>query len=308
MLLAGGFDLPAWAIYGGAEADADDIGAKATVLLRVGDGVLCTGAIYGDSFILTAAHCLTDDNGQPSVEASRIRITYANRLDQAAASTRTAAQFIAHEGFVRQARATAASDDQPIDHDDIAVIRVAEGHPAGAVGVVLPEIDNDYVFRGYPRQRSIPKLWVDVYGYGAPSSGQLDTLHKVRVAGTTPDLVRPAWSLDVPNYFPQRVLISPNFEDFGKDRAWNRRGICEGDSGGPAFLVVATGFSTARDGAIKLTGGSPVLVGLSSLGFQRDGDDALLGDACVNTFSLVRTDYYRDWILSTIKRLQQVAP
>jgi hypothetical protein len=301
--------LPAWAIYGGAEVGDDDIGAKATVFVRAGDDVLCTGAVYGDNFILTAAHCLVDDNGQPSVEASGIRITYANRPDQTGALTRTVSRFIAHEGFVRQARVAAASDDQPIDHDDIAVIRVAEGHPAGAVGVVLPEIDNDYVFRGYPRQRTVPKLWVDVYGYGAPSSGQLDALHKVRVAGTTPDLVRPAWSLDVSSYFPQRVLISPNFEDFGKDRAWNRRGICEGDSGGPAFLVAATEWlSTARDGAIKLINGHPVLVGLSSLGFQRDGDDALLGDACVNTFTLVRADYYRAWILSTIERLQQAAP
>jgi hypothetical protein len=300
--------LPAWAIYGGAEVGDDDIGAKATVFVQAGDDVLCTGAVYGDSFILTAAHCLVDDDGRPHVEASRLTIIYASKPEQADAPTRTASRFIAHESFVRQAR-TAESGDQPIDHDDIAVIRVADGHPATAIGVVLPELDNDYVFRGYPRLRTIPKLWVDVYGYGPPSPEQPNALRKVRVAGTTPDLVRPAWSLDVPYYSPQRVLISPNFEDFGKDRTWNRHGICEGDSGGPAFLLAPTGWlSLTRDGTLKLIDRRPVLVGLSTLGFQRDGDDVLLGDACVNTFALVRADYYRAWILSTIDRLKQPAP
>ena len=275
--------------------------------MRAGD-IQCTGAVYGDSFILTAAHCLIDDNGLPHVEASRLKVTYARKPDQADAPMRTASQFIAHESFVRQVKATAASEKRPIDQDDIAVIRLAGGHPATAVGVALPEIDNDYVFRGYPRQRTIPKLSADVYGYGPPAPGQPNLLRKVRLAGTAPDLVRPPWPFDVPYYFPRRILMSPNFEDFGKDPAWNRRGICEGDSGGPAFLVMSGWFSKPRDGALTLVDGHPVLVGLSSLGFQRDGDDEMLGDACVNTFTLVRTDYYRAWILSTIEQLQQAAP
>jgi hypothetical protein len=306
LLLAGGLSLPARAIYGGVEV-GDDIGARATVILRVGD-IQCTGAVYGDSFILTAAHCLIDDDGEPHVAASRIKITYAGKPDQVDAPTRTAAQFVAHESFVRQVRAAGASDKRPTDQDDIAVIRVADGHPAGAVGVTLPEIDNDYVFRGYPRSRTIPRMWVDVYGYGPPAPSEPNALRKVRLAGTAPDLVRTSLSFDVPYYFPRRILMSPNFDEFGNDPAWNRRGICEGDSGGPAFLVTSSWFSKPRDGALKLIDGRPLLVGLSSLGFQRDGDDEMLGDACVNTFTLVRTDFYRDWILSTIRQMQRVAP
>src|SRR5690242_11473443 len=139
----------------------DDIGAKATVFLRAGDDVLCTGAVYGDGFILTVAHCLIDENGQPRVEVSRLAVVYASKPDQAGAPTRTASRFVAHESFVRHVDAADASQPHPSDRDDIAIIRVAGGHPAAAVGVVLPEVDNDYVFRGYPRQRTIPKMWVD---------------------------------------------------------------------------------------------------------------------------------------------------
>src|SRR5258708_39263837 len=57
------------------EAAEDDIGAKASAFIRKAGRGWCSGVAYGESFVLTAAHCVIDRNGK-KVSAKDLRVFY----------------------------------------------------------------------------------------------------------------------------------------------------------------------------------------------------------------------------------------
>ncbi len=295
------------AIMGGEDAATSDIGARATVFIEA-PGYFCSGAIYGDSFVLTAAHCLVDFAGKPTAEAKDLKIIYGGNPLDPKAPIRRATRLVVHDHYIKQVQKFFSEApgprefaDEPINQEDVAIIRVDGGHPEGTLGVELADIDNEYVFRGVPRLRLSPLLWMDVYGFGAIVEGHRPVLRKLRVNSVTPDYVR-AGQEPVPGqfYFPRQIMVRP--EDFnsgeGIRKTW---GICHGDSGGPSFFVAASTAKTTPTTAIKLVKGRPLLIGLTSHGRL---DAHMPNENCAQSLYMMRVDYYREWFLAQIKQMR----
>lgn len=296
------------AIQGGVEVAADDPGARASVIVTVRGGS-CSGLVYGDRFIITAAHCLIDKDLKPTIVPQDVTITYARSLNQPDAATRKAAALLVHENFLKQVADFLADTgdlpfaEYPINHEDIALIRVDGTHPAGALSAALPEIDNDYVFCCIPRSRSGPLLWADVYGFGAASKGE--TLHKLRASAVTPDIVRRGKDPNLGQFYLPRQLAF--HADAPPAAGGPARGICHGDSGGPAFFVATTRTHDAPAGPLKLVRGQPLAIGLATRVIPpsaEPGQTAPEPPACAGSFFAVRLDYYRDWIILHTKQMQ----
>jgi secreted trypsin-like serine protease len=276
----------AGAILGGVEVAADDPGGRAAVIVSSRHSS-CTGLVYGESYIVTNAHCLMNEDFTGTVAPQDVTVTYGRGLRQPDAAARRVAALVIHENFL------ASADGYVIDSEDIALIRIEGTHPAGAVGAELPTITNDYVVCCVPRPRAWPLVWMDVYGFGAAPKGEV--LHKLRANAVAPDAV---WKgLDPKGIYRPRQLRT----EIGQS-AGGPRGICHGDSGGPAFLVARTWSHQAPGEPIGLVRGHPLAIGLVAWG---NGD--LTGDSaagCSDPFYLVRLDYYGDWILSHMRQMQ----
>jgi len=173
----------AYAIVGGAEVVAEDPGGRATVIVSSETGA-CTGLVYGERYIITAAHCLMKKDFSGTVATQEVTITYGHGLAQPDAVARRANALVLHEHFLKQLD---ASSDRFVDTEDIGLIRIEGTHPPGALAADLPPLLNDYVVCCVPRVRSWPLVWIDVYGFGAAPKGE--TLHKLRVSAVAPDAV-----------------------------------------------------------------------------------------------------------------------
>jgi secreted trypsin-like serine protease len=287
VLIAGLAATDAHAILGGIEVAADDAGGRATVIVSSKTGA-CTGLVYGERYIITAAHCLMNRDFSGTAAPQDVTITYGRSLGQPDVPVRRASALVPHEHFLAQQK---AGNDRLTSMEDIGLIRIDGTHPSAALGAELPPILNDYVVCCVPRARSWPLVWMDVYGFGAAPKGE--TLHKLRVSAVAPDAV---WKgVDPKGSYVPRQLGTERLE-----AAATPRGICHGDSGGPAFLVAPRTWTHAPPGEpIRLVRGHPLAVGLVTW-----GDRDLAGGAaegCSDPFHLVRLDYYADWILSHVR-------
>lgn len=301
----------AGAILGGVEVAADDPGGRATVIVTVGTHQSCSGLVYGDSFILTAAHCLLDKDFKPTLTPQDLTITYGRGLKQPGAPVRQVTAFAIHENYLNQIAAMLAGDrdmpfdDAPINAEDIGLIRIAGTHPPEASSAVLPEINNEYVICCIPRLRTWPLVWMDVYGFGAAPKGE--ALHKMRVSAIAPDIVRRGKEPNLGQfYLPRQIIVEPDEPPDAGEPARQARGICHGDSGGPAFFVTTTRSHAVPGMPLELTGGQPLAVGLASRTASPhvvSGEPAAEFPVCSDSFFLVRLDYYRDWILSHMKQM-----
>ena len=288
------------AIRGGTEPAADDAGARATVMVKVPQGA-CSGLVYGDSFVITAAHCLADHDLKSSVQPDQVTITYGRSLKDPDAVVRKAAAIAIQENFLKQvtawidAKADLPEDDMPLNHEDIGLIRITGTHPAGALSAALPPIKNEYVVCCQPRLRTWPLVWLDMYGFGAAPNGE--TLHKMRIGTSAPDMVHRGRSpnLEQP-YLPRQMMVTPGDLGVVDEPSSDARGVCHGDSGGPAFFVTTTRSRAVPRAPIKLVEGLPLAVGILSRTFAPA--------ECGGRFAVVRLDYYRDWILAHMKVMQ----
>jgi hypothetical protein len=212
------------AIVGGVEVAADDPGGQATVIVSRKDGS-CSGLVYGESYIITNAHCLMNKDFTATIAPRDVTVIYGRGLKQPDAVVRQVTALAIHQNFLRLFSGT---DEYIIDSEDIALMRIAGTHPSGALGAELPTITNDYVVCCVPRARSWPLVWMDVYGYGAAPKGEV--LHKLRASAVAPDAV---WKgVDPKGLYRPRQLGT---EEIGS--AGGPHGICHGDSGGPAHRV-----------------------------------------------------------------------
>jgi hypothetical protein len=288
------------AIRGGTEPAADEPGARATVMVTVPHGA-CSGLVYGDSFVITAAHCLADHDLKSTVQPDQVTITYGRSLKDPDAVMRKAAAVAIEENFLKQFAAWLGSDanlpedDMPLNQEDIGLIRISGAHPARALSAALPAINNEYVVCCLPRIRTWPLVWLDVYGFGAAPKGE--TLHKMRIGTSAPDMVHRgrAPNLEQP-YLPRQMMVRPDDLSVVEQPSSDARGVCHGDSGGPAFFVTTTRSRAVPRVPIKLIKGQPLAAGILSHTFAPD--------ECSGRFAVVRLDYYRDWILAHVKLMK----
>jgi hypothetical protein len=300
------------------EVAEDDIGARASVFIRNAGKGWCSGVAYGDSFILTAAHCVIDRNGK-KVRVQELKVFYGKNTAGNEGSSREVSKFAVHEHYAKQMyyQTHVQPEDDiwenvPLNWEDIAILKVDRTHPPGTVGASLPGIDNDFsaVRDGTSLDSHLKEtVWFYLYGYFTRSklifklqkglSGNDEKLQKV-----IPGRKQGPWAAEY--VYSTRQLLIPQLSGplYAK-----QVGMCRGDSGGGVFLVKSDGsnYDLSLDqgvpsGGIELNDGHPVLIGLLVHWFVNKENN----DRCSSNEEMgaVRIDYYRDWILEKIKELQ----
>ncbi|HEY8271140.1 MAG TPA: trypsin-like serine protease [Pseudobdellovibrionaceae bacterium] len=171
-------------VNGGDKVLADDPIAKSTVMLET-DKQYCSATIISDNMLLTAAHCIGENEPWVLIHFSGLE----------SALTRSASRSLRHEGY---------QDLQDTTRNDIALVFFEGGLPEGFLPMMILPADKDLAVGDE----------LQIAGYGA--GGPLGSLAKV--------------SLKVSDFLDTRRLI--------KFAQTTHRGICHGDSGGPAFKVL----------------------------------------------------------------------
>src|ERR1700687_2335425 len=92
---------PARSLTRAEEVAEDEIGAKASAFIRNAGRGWCSGVVYGESFVLTAAHCVIDRNGK-KVRAKELRVFYGKSTTGSEGSSRRVSKFVFHEHYARQ--------------------------------------------------------------------------------------------------------------------------------------------------------------------------------------------------------------
>jgi hypothetical protein len=291
-------------LTGGSDVGPDDIGAKASVALYYRGKPFCGGVVLQDRYILTAAHCLTDGRGNVSKSANRIEVRYWGN-QKSGQDARKVEKFAVHENVLSQERASypsaRASDfnNFPINHEDIAILKLKGIHPAEAIGAFVPDIENEYTAPD-GRENS---AWF--YVYGAAVNGSFGKLQRA-LAGQYRSLERvvPGKPPEASYIVRQMTIVTAAFNKTVSE--------CHGDSGSGVFLAKSDGlqYDETPDGlpdAIELKQGLPVLLGLVSQYpvTKASEKNARCGrDIGANAFEATRVDYHHDWIVSKITEMR----
>lgn len=295
---------PARPLTGGKNVGADDIGAKASVALYYRGKPFCGGVVFQDRYILTAAHCLTNGRGKIAKTSKEIEVRYWGS-QKPRRDARKVEKFTIHENILAQERASypsaAAGDfiNFPINHEDIAVLKLNKTHPAGSVSAFVSGVENQYTVTGGLGNSS----WF--YVYGAAVNGSFGKLQRAVFGQYGPlERVVPNKPPDAFYIVRQMIIVTAAFN---KDVSH-----CHGDSGSGVFLAMSNGLEYDENpdklpDAIEVKDGLPIVVGLVSQypitsSTQKSAPCGRYIGA--NAYEATRVDYYHDWIVSKTKEMQ----
>jgi hypothetical protein len=295
---------PARSLTGGKDVGPDDFGAKASVVLYYRGKPFCGGVVFQDRYILSAAHCFTDGRGNIVKSAKGIEVQYWSS-EKPKRDVRKVEKLTVHENLLHQERESYPSArpgdfiNFPVNHEDIAVLKLKSPHPAGSVSVFVPAIDNEYSATG----GSGNSTWF--YVYGAAVNGSFGKLQRALIGQYRPlERVVPGKPPEAFYIVRQMTIITAAFN--------KNVSQCHGDSGSGVFLAKSDGVEYDENpdklpNAIELKDGLPILVGLVSQYpvAKLSQKNAPCGhDIGANAYEATRVDYYHDWILSKIKEMQ----
>ena len=292
-------------LTGAEDVGPDDIGSKASVALYYKGAQRCGGVVFQDRYILTVAHCFTDGNGHIDTRPQQLTVLYWSS-GKAKRDARMVAKLVIHENYLFQEGETARLgnkawnfDNFPVNHEDIAVLKLKDAHPVGAISASVSDVDNEYT------GDSGHDTWF--YMYGSSVNGVIGKLQKALIGQYGPlERVIPSKKPEI-FYTVRQMTTIPSENGFDKNVSQ-----CKGDSGSGVFLVKSDdlGYEEHPDklpNGIQLRQGLPIVVGLVSNNPITDAsqEDARCGrDIKAVGFRATRVDYYHDWILSKIKEMQ----
>jgi hypothetical protein len=292
------------ALTGGQDVGLNDIGAKASVVLYYRGKPFCGGVVFQDRYILSAAHCFTDGRGNIVKSVKRIEVHYWSG-EKPKRDARKVEKFIVHENFLHQERVSYPSArpgdfiNFPINHEDVAVLKLKSAHPAGSMSAFVPAIDNQYTATGGNGNST----WF--YVYGAAVNGSFGRLQRALTGQYRPlERVVPGKPPEAFYIVRQMTIVTAAFN--------KNVSQCHGDSGSGVFLAKSEGVEYDENpdklpDAIELKDDLPILVGLVSQYpvTKLSQKNAACGrDIGANAYEATRVDYYHDWILSKIKEMQ----
>ncbi|MNJ92838.1 Trypsin-like protease precursor [compost metagenome] len=239
------------AIIGGRLTSASSEIAKHLVMIYTEENhSICTGTLIHSRVVLTAAHCV-------SKEADSMIITFGVDPLSGAYVKRTSDAFIIHDDYNKK---------EYFNRNDIALIRLSKPAPKAYVPALLPtkklplKVDFNFTALGFGRALESPSAQ-DFKN----NSGRLrETILKIEE-------------------------IYSEDSQFKVDQQ-SGRGVCSGDSGGPAIMR----FS-----------GKNYVVGIASAVWWQEGTPE---NTCSQKSIYMNVKHYRDWILENLDGLVKKSP
>ncbi len=217
-------------IVGGSPATPGEYPWMASVLLAFPDGAdpdtdidifECAGSLIGESWVLTAGHCVLDEAGNPTATGA-IAIIGANDVTTAPDELVYDADLIVQFGF-----------DPVTGDNDLALLRLVR--PAPDQGIVLVRPGQEDLFA--PGTLATIAGWGVTQEEGSPSNVLLEAQVPIVDDATCGNLL--------PGLFSPLTNICAGFPQGGVDS-------CQGDSGGP--LMVPNGFGGFAQAGIVSNG------------------------------------------------------